>query len=257
MEDKIKSSKLNKEPFSSLIIENFISNKDYDNIINKEWPSNKIFENDDIYTQKIANINKKIIVTDTNTWKELMNNSPTFKKLYDFFSNIEIYKILCNKFKVDIYKELNIDPTKIIPKVKLDISICNSDYDCKTHCDRREHIFSILIYPDLESNNESYLNLHKNNNKNNKIYDVFPDTLEISKRIRSSGNKAIFFLNVPYAYHSVDGYKSTKKHKRRFIYVSYDFKDIKKNEGNNNSEIWKSKTKVFSEKRRNIFLGKE
>lgn len=250
-----------KKPFPLIVMNNFLP-KDIYNNINKEWPNENLFKNKDIYIQSKKNT-KQIIVTNTLTWMNVINKSKSLKQLYDIFSNIKTFKTICQVFKDDLKTHLNVDIINITPKVEFFMCNCNSEYSCNVHIDRRDHIFSILIYPDVIDNNDSRLNIHELINKNVEVYDVFPkeEETKIIKSVKSSQNNALIMFNTPFAYHSVKTFKSINKtSKRRFIYVTYDFdnKDVsvkEKNLGCHTSDIWKKQSKVFSQKRRNEFLS--
>jgi hypothetical protein len=257
----IKQGTYIKQPFPVLIMKDFLPNDICKNL-NKEWPKKELFQNKDIYIQNKKNT-KQIIITNTDTWKKVMKESYTIKRLFDFFNNLNTFKIICNIFKNDIKEHLNINIDNIIPNVKFDISECNSNYNCNIHADRRDHIFSMLIYPDMIDNNNSQLNIYELKDKNALIYDVFPKVEDVNlvQSIKSSHNNALIMFNTPFAYHSVNSYNSkNKNHKRRYIYVSYDYImdnnniTIKSN-GCNNINIWKRESKVFSTIRKNKFLG--
>jgi len=191
----IQGSYTNK-PFPFVIMNNFLPKNIFNNI-DKEWPNEDTFKNKDVYIQSKKN-NKQIIVTNTQTWNNVMAKSPALKQLYDIFTNIKTFKTICNVFKDDLKTHLDVDIINIIPKVEFFICDCNSEYYCNVHTDRRDHIFSLLIYPDIIDNNDSRLNVHELINKNVEVFDVFPskDDVILSKSIKSSQNNAIIMFNL-------------------------------------------------------------
>jgi len=247
------------KPFPLIIINNFLP-KDIYNNIDKEWPNEDIFKNKDVYIQSKKNT-KQIIVTNSSTWTKAMNKSPALTQLYDILSNIETFKTICQVFKDDLNTHLNVDITNITPKVDFFICTCSSVYICNIHTDRRDHIFSLLIYCDIINNNDSRLNVHELINKDVEVYDVFPsqDDVILSKSIKSSQNNAIIMFNTPYSYHSVKPFKTIDKtYKRRYLSVTYDFDSknvdvVEKNKGCLDSNIWKKKIKsIFTKKKKSI-----
>lgn len=236
------------DPFPILIFNNIFD-------FNGEWPEDKYFKNDDIYIQNSRNI-KKTIVQGTKTWNEIMKKYPVFLKMYNIFNSIDVYKHLYHRFYKHIKKHMTIDIKNIIPKVSMDFNLCETNYDCKIHCDRRDHIFSLLLYPQSNQKNTTSLNIYKLKN-DTEIYEVFvnPTDVKIDKSIDCANGNGVIFLNTPFAYHSVTQTGDIINNKRKYIYISYDFDIVKnKKEGCNKCNIWRKKSCV-NKLRRYSFLN--
>lgn len=254
-----------KKPFPHIIYKNYLI-KSLKNNVNEDFDylmKNNYFENDDVYIQNKKRNNKQIIITNTDTWKKVIEKCKSFKELYKYFNSNKFFNDLLLKFKNDIIEYTNIKEEELIKeniKVNMDISICNNEYFCNIHNDRRDHLFSMLIYPGKKD--ESKLCLYKLKNDNNEYYDTFPEINTLNKvyELESSNNNSIIFLNTGKSYHEVPKINTkNKKYIRKYIYISFDFnkenKKIVKDNGCNNNTFWKKESRIFEEKRRYNFLN--
>lgn len=135
-------------------------------------------------------------------------------------------------------------------------------------------MFSMLIYPETKHRDSSELLLFERKTSttiaDGTVFDVFPNeeqSLTCVKRVQSYGNRAVLFLNTPWAYHSVNSFsricpkQSTSK--RKYMYASFDLKKSKKsfvqktekNRGCNDSTFWRHDSVVVCEQRRQNFLN--
>ena len=142
----------------------------------------------------------------------------------------------------------------------MNFALMKKGYLKSPHLDRRDHLISGVYYPASETNKGGNLEMYKTKKKT-QIFDVFPSkkNLKIGKNYKINKNFCVFFLNVPWAYHSVTKYYGETD--RKYFYIDYDFKSKKsssstksRKKGLNESFFWKNSAKVKSTSRKKLFL---
>ena len=253
---KIKLSKLEVNPFPSLLIKEFLPKKILNSFI-LSLPSFEQMKGGDIFTQSKSGT-KRSFFYNSKYFKKIMKQNKSLKEVVSIFKEIEI--IINKKFENEINKFVKKE--FISKKTKFSCSISSSvkGYLKSTHIDRREHKFHMLYYPEILKDTGGNLNLWKS--KKNKTYDVFPSQtkVKLAKKIKASGNTCLITLNTPFAYHSVTKYNCNKE--RKYLYVVFDFPTSEKNykikqrkTGNNQNIFWKTPVKVFSKARKLNFIN--
>lgn len=197
------------------ILEDFkkkISSKKFFNFLLSTFEKNLIENN---FNLKLKNyhlyIGKNINVDGLNFYEAL--SIKIFNKLY--------------KIKNFFLKLLN------IPSIRVDIKYAATydGYEIRPHKDQVSKIFFGLIYlntmKDESGKYISSLNLFKRHDNKKKQINVNPEDNEIFKfsKVNIDENKAVIILNTPFAYHSVDKFKSN--YLRKFIYFSFAITNFK------------------------------
>ena len=133
-------------------------------------------------------------------------------------------------------------------------------YKKSPHIDRRDHLIHMIFYSESDASKGGEIIINKVKKKKN-VFDVFPSKSlsKVHKKYKVYKNSLLIILNVPWAYHSVNYYRSTKD--RKYLYMVYDFpiknsgsmiKNRKK--GFNANNYWMNDVAIMSKKRRNTFL---
>lgn len=235
MLNKLKNQKINKKPFSYILIENFLSEEDYDELLNN-----------------IPDISEYNKFTETRyyiTDQEKIESHKILKKMKDFFNKKEIINILLKKFqssiKIHMNNEINLEEENI--KAYLSIQKMTSNYSINIHTDGGYQIFNILYYINKPTDKDWYLNLYElkdNLNFEGKYYRYLKnDETILKKKIQSSGNKIFIYLDTPLAYHSASNNNKKIDFIRNTICISYFTENAKKPGGKSEDKerLWKYK----------------
>tara|TARA_B100000586_G_C20093675_1_gene421322 strand:+ start:99 stop:881 length:783 start_codon:yes stop_codon:yes gene_type:complete len=251
---KIIKSKINLDPFPYIFIRNFID-KSFLKKLNKSLPSFKELEGGGVMYQSSSKT-KKTILPNSTIYKKLSRNK-FFRSTDILFKNLEPTIVKKFEEQIKIYVNKNFQKSKL--NYHSSFSIMRKGYKKSSHLDRRDHLISMIFYPETEASKGGEICLDKMK-KSQETYDIFPSKNSlISKKYKVINNSCIIILNVPWAYHSVPNYYGNKD--RKYFYVVYDF-PIKKSgskisnrkKGFNENDFWKYKVKVKSEKRKKVFL---
>ena len=254
--DKIKSAKLETQPFPHLLIKDFIPRSLFLNFADA-LPNYNDLNGENVFTQSKSET-KKSIFYESDLFKEIYSKNKHFKEVILIFKKIE--KSINEKFGVEINKYIKKEFASSKTNFSCSLSSCIKKYKKSAHLDRREHKFHILYYPQIQKNNGGNLCLWKSNKK--KIYDVFPskDKINLTKKILPLPNSCVITLNTPFSYHSVTKYLGKKE--RKYVYAVYDFPSLKNNyeikqrkKGNNQNIYWNSPVKVLSKRRMLKFIN--
>ncbi len=222
--------------------------------VNRTWPTEDLFAQKDVYVQSRTG-HKRIIVTGTDTWLQALAGSPALQALYDRVKSPAFGAKLVAAFKDQIVEHTTLDPGKIRFKVKFDLARCRAAYACPVHLDRRDHLFSILIYP---RSGTSTLELFMLAAPVQGARDVFPAAADVvlANQIESHSNNGAVMMNVPWAYHAVP---RTDHDDRAYIYIALDpagdWVRTAKGASSNRSTFWREAVAVKCEARRLAFLG--
>lgn len=255
--EKIKSAIVETEPFSHIIIPDFLPEsyiKDFSNLPNYH----DIDEN--VYFQDLKHSKKSIADNnpDKSNYKSLLD---TYDKFNDFDKickeDSELKNVIFEKFSNELKAHLNQDYKSFNTSTSLNYSVSIPGYSKEIHVDRREHLINILLYVS-EDNKSANLHLWKEKNIYD-VCDVFPSSneLKLSKSYSPKRNTAVIMINLPWAYHSVDEQKKSFLN-RKYIYVVFDFEKTDRDDSkhdNNQSLIWKKKVEVLDNERRQNFLN--
>jgi hypothetical protein len=256
LKKQINNAKLHLEPYPYFVINNLLPEKKLKNL-NKILPSFKDLDGREVLYQSSSRT-KKTILPSSIIYKKLKKKK-IFNEIDLLLKKIQFYVI--KKFKKEIKKNIssNFINSKII--YHSSYSTMKKGYLKSPHLDRRDHLVHGIFYPFSDHSKGGDIQICKLKKKK-KLYDVFPDKkdLSISKKYKVKNNFCIFILNVPWSYHSVSKYNSSKD--RKYFYLAYDFDvlskgSIKKNrkKGFNANDFWVKKVKVNSKKRKKTFLS--
>ena len=254
---KILKTKVQKNPFPFLFIDDLISKKDLNNLNNALPSYNSIIKDEVLYQS--SSRTKASVLPKSTTYNQL-NKNREFKKINSLFNKLKpvIVKKFENYINLYVEKKSSIDSLKYHSLY----AVMKKGYIKSPHIDRRDHLIHILFYPSSDPSKGGEICLHKLKDKK-KIFDVFPSkkNLEIKKKYKVHNNSCIIILNVPWAYHSVSMYKSLVD--RKYLYMVYDFPITKSKSGSiiknrkagfNENQFWNNEVKVKSLKRKKVFL---
>ena len=252
---RIEESKVVLQPFPHIVIKNLFPLKKLKKL-NEVLPNYKDVESTNVFFQSSSET-KKIILPESKIFKNLQNKK-IFKETKNLFSKIK--PVIIKKFKKEIDKNVNVKFINSKIKFNMNFALMRKGYLKSPHIDRRDHLISSIFYPKSEKNKGGNLQLWKLKKKNF-FYDVFPSKKNISlaKNFKINQNFCLIFLNVPWAYHSVNKYKGNSD--RKYFYIDYDFSlknssSLSKNrkKGANLNYLWNMPVKVKSLSRKKIFL---
>ena len=255
--NKIFNAKIESEPFSHIVIDDFLPEEYIENFSN--LPNyNEI--DDNVYFQDKKHSKKSVADNHPNktNYQSLLDKSELFKEFDNLFKQDNSLKnSIFEKFSDDLKNSLVQDYKTFETSTSLNYSVSIPGYSKEIHVDRREHLINILLYVS-DNNDSANLELWKEKYETD-MCDVFPssDDLILSKVYKPKRNTAVIMINLPWAYHAVDEQKSDFLN-RKYIYVVFDFEKTER-EGekhdSNNSLIWKKKVDVLDEQRRQNFLN--
>ena len=256
IKNKIQNSKLNKIPYPYLAINNFLPKK-YLNSLNKILPSYDELQGEGLLFQSSSQT-KKSIFPSSKQFKKL-NKKKSFKELNLIFKRLQ--PILVKKFAKYIDNHTTVNSKKVKLNYHFSYSVMRKGYLKSSHIDRRDHLIHGILYPYSDHHNGGDILINELKKKKNN-FDVFPKKkdMRINKKFKVRNNFCIFILNVPWSYHSVSKYTSSKD--RKYFYVAYDFKIPKKGsitknrkKGYNANLFWKNSVEIKSKSRKRIFLS--
>ena len=250
-----KNIKINYEPWTYAVVDNFLSKKEILNlkkeIINFKSFDDKVMINRNRINKGSDNFNK--IIQHSKNIKKLYNriNSQKFyQKVYNFFDPLKIQwtpEADFKKYSKNFFGEQKFSlKEKIIKKLSLlniinstlnldiDFSVSKKGYYRSPHRDRDTRVLSFLLY--LNTVNKEHggsLEIHQSN-KNKKLqddYSRFPEKNQIKKikKIQAKAGRLIVFFSSPDSYHAAEKIKKDKI-KRVFIYGSFSL---------NKKVVWK------------------
>ncbi len=254
---KIEVSEVMLQPFPHIVIKNLFPKKKLRKL-NKVLPNYNDVESNNVFFQSSSET-KKIILPESKIFKNLLNNKKIFKETNNLFKKIK--PIIIKKFQKEIEKNVNVKFVGSKIKFNMNFGLMKKGYLKSPHIDRRDHLISSIFYPKSEQNKGGNLQLWKIKGKK-KIYDVFPSKNNISmvKNFKINQNFCLIFLNVPWAYHSVNKYRGNSD--RKYFYIDYDFSlknssSLSKNrrKGANLNYLWNKPVKVKSLSRKKNFLS--
>ena len=253
---KIKESPMKTEPFSHIVIDDFLPKEyidDFSNLPNYDELDNKVYFQDKKQSKKSVADNNP----DKSNYNLLLKKSHLFKEFDDVFKKDNLLKnAIFDKFSEDLDSSLTEDYRSFETSTSLNYSVSIPGYSKEIHVDRREHLINILLYVS-ESSDSANLELWKEKSETD-FCDVFPSSedLVLSKRYSPKKNTAVIMINFPWAYHAVDEQKQDFLN-RKYIYVVFDFEKTARDDekhDSNDSLIWKKKVLVSNEERRQNFL---
>ncbi len=252
----LNSSKLNLSPFPHIVIRNLLPKKKLIEL-NNVLPDFSDVSSKNVLFQSTSET-KKTIMPDSVEFKKLLK-----KKIFNDVNNVfkKIKPMVLKKFKKEINKYVNSKFKNSKIKYNMNFALMRKGYLKSAHLDRRDHLISAIYYPTSKKNKGGDLQLCSLKKKQ-KTFDIFPSkkNLKVSKNFKINQNFCVVFLNVPWAYHSVNKYNGDSD--RKYFYIDYDF-NVKKSgslsknrkKGSNSNSFWKNEVKVKSSSRRNLFFS--
>ena len=234
---RIKSSKqVFGYPFPHLIIENFLTEQEQEEIVNE------ILE---VQRNEVVN---KVMGGRYQYKPEFFKDGSNSKKIFNFFNSLktydEIFNLLMNKDNnysnfilrnnfnsiIKKYGKKEKFLSKIFPFffkksffLHMDFSIAKKNYFREPHHDKKTRIISFLLYLNsLSHESGGALEIYKYKESKPNFYQ-FPeiDKLEIYNKISPNGGKLIVFLSSPDSVHGVEKFLPKSDEKRFFLYGSY------------------------------------
>ena len=256
LKKKIQKSKVSSAPFPYLAMDNFLPKKNLKSL-NKILPSYGELQGEGLLFQSSSQT-KKSIFPSSKQFKKL-NKKKSFKELNLIFKRLQ--PILVKKFAKYIDNHTTVNSKKVKLNYHFSYSVMRKGYLKSSHIDRRDHLIHGILYPYSDHHNGGDILINELKKKKNN-FDVFPKKkdMRINKNFKVRNNFCIFILNVPWSYHSVSKYTSSKD--RKYFYVAYDFKIPKKGsitknrkKGYNANLFWKNSVEIKSKSRKRIFLS--
>ena len=213
--NKIINSSIIQEPFPYIIIDNFLEEKLYNNIINKIYKSeNDLFKNID----EINNRSTKAIYSGNDYGDKkfnIENNDISLEKKYaDILLNKDIKESIIEKFIQN--KNLDKDIISKYKSTMIQLDCFRGNYNYKIHTDSGTKFITILLYL-AKDNNHLDIGTNVYDNEKNLINNISykPNRLLIfspSKKNDPENNKFI-------SYHNMQG--ETDINFRRYSFQSW------------------------------------